>query len=759
MRLTLRTMLAYLDDIPLEPEDREDIGRKIEESEFATNLVHRTRDCMRRLRLGVPALIGRGLGHDPNSVAEYLDNTLADERVGEFEKICLESDVHLAEVASCHQILTIVLGEPAEIDPEMRHRMYQVAAHVDAPPIQVDSIRATAPVTPPPVQVSTRRGKPEVPDYLRESRWKLWPVAAVVLISALLTCGGLVVFGPPEWRQRVVALFERPPQGAEERSQAEGTKETAGAKPTSEAPENSTTPADDSNPTTAPADQTESAADGAAKPGHPTPLMPPKNTVGADDAGAPPAPEPDEDSGAKGETKATNVPSAPVPAAAAPTEKSRPISAPDSPEPPQAETNPLVDSTQPELPAKPPAADAAADRPEAAAEGFGRYTSKREVLLRFDPRSGDWKRLAAMSPLAKGDRLLSLPLFKPTVSLSTSITIQAEGPALFELVGWSDQEVPIIAVEYGRLLMTTVGKAGNSLQIRLEDAQPQLTFVDAESTLALDVRRILPPGKDPVSGSAPLAVDIYASSGLIRVRNGDAPVDLQAPARKALMLATANQEGDEFPNWVTSEALSDVERLATAGVEPKLLPDRPVGLILKELADDRRREVRSLAIRSACYLGNFEPCVLALNDPQEKTLWTGISAPYIVELRAAVARNPETAGQVRAAFEKQRNADAPALFRLLWGYNTDDLKGGEDAKLVDGLDNSSLDVRVLSFWNLQNITGSTLGYHAGEPTLARRTALKAWKERLRQGKIVLRTASAAGKAKPSGPKAAEKVQP
>ena len=124
-----------------------------------------------------------------------------------------------------------------------------------------------------------------------------------------------------------------------------------------------------------------------------------------------------------------------------------------------------------------------------------------------------------------------------------------------------------------------------------------------------------------------------------------------------------------------------------------------------------------------------------------------------------MARNPETAGQVRGAFDKLRNADANTLFRLLWAYSGEDLKGGEDAKLVEGLDNNSVDIRVLSFWNLQNITGSTLGYHAGEPTLARRTAVKAWKERLRQGKIVPRSTSIAGKVRQPGAKVPEKAQP
>jgi hypothetical protein len=320
--------------------------------------------------------------------------------------------------------------------------------------------------------------------------------------------------------------------------------------------------------------------------------------------------------------------------------------------------------------------------------------------------------------------------------------VQPEGGARFELVGWTETGVPIISIEYGRFLMMTIGRAGNGLQLQFsDDRAAEVTFVDAESTLALEARRVLPPGQDPTAQAAPLLIHLYVTSGLVRLGMGDAPLEIQAPARRALFAADDDGGDAEFPKWITPEALDDYDRLAATTIEPLMrFDDRPIELTLKELATHRRREVRSLAIGAACYLDSFDDLIKALNDSTAKSLWIGPDAPYIVELRDAVARSPDSASKVRAALARHRAADAAALFRMLWGYSADDLKNGADRDLVEGLDNESLDYRVLAFWNLQDITGpATHGYHPSETTFKRRPAVKAWQNKLREGKIVPRS--------------------
>src|SRR5262245_11012658 len=124
MRLTLRTLLAYLDDT-LDPSQAKEIGQKVAESHVAQELIERIKKVTRRRGLTVPPAQGPEK-IDANIVSEYLDNDLSSEKVAEVEEQALGSDVVLAEIAACHQILALVLGEPAHVPPTARQRMYQL---------------------------------------------------------------------------------------------------------------------------------------------------------------------------------------------------------------------------------------------------------------------------------------------------------------------------------------------------------------------------------------------------------------------------------------------------------------------------------------------------------------------------------------------------------------------------------------------------------------------------------------------------------
>jgi hypothetical protein len=176
MRLTLRTLLAYLDDT-LGPAEIKAIGEKVAESDAAQELIARIKQVTRRRRLTTPPTSGPG-AFDPNDVAEYLDNELDVERVADIEKICLESDVHLAEIAASHQILTLVLGEPALVPPKAKERMYKLVKSRESIPFR----KAT-----PAKKAVNADGLDDEEELALGGSWLRWvlPLAGVLLISAL----------------------------------------------------------------------------------------------------------------------------------------------------------------------------------------------------------------------------------------------------------------------------------------------------------------------------------------------------------------------------------------------------------------------------------------------------------------------------------------------------------------------------------------------------------------------------------------------
>ena len=160
-------------------------------------------------------------------------------------------------------------------------------------------------------------------------------------------------------------------------------------------------------------------------------------------------------------------------------------------------------------------------------------------------------------------------------------------------------------------------------------------------------------------------------------------------------------------------------------------PERSTTLVLQELAQDRRKEVRSLAVRSLAAVGKFEPLLNTLDETEQRTAWP----EHVETLRAAVARGPETSAQVRKALTDLRGDKEADLFRMYWGYSEEQLSAGDGDKLVDYLEHPDLDFRVLSYWNLKNITGKSLNYRPEYPEAKRRQGVQQFRLLANKGQI------------------------
>ncbi len=183
MRLTLRTLLAYLDD-QMDAAEIKQFGQRVAESDAAQELIARIRQITRRRRLTTPPATGPG-AFDPNTVAEYLDSVLPPDQVSDLEKTSLESDVHLAEIAACHQILTLILGQPALVPPTAKERMYELVHGREAISRKASNRRTTARTDE--WEDDHEDGLLIPPGYRKSRPWLRWvlPVAGLFLLLGI----------------------------------------------------------------------------------------------------------------------------------------------------------------------------------------------------------------------------------------------------------------------------------------------------------------------------------------------------------------------------------------------------------------------------------------------------------------------------------------------------------------------------------------------------------------------------------------------
>ena len=132
MRLTLRTLLSWKDGM-LDPEAGRDLAARVEASADARSLVERIDEVVARPTLSAPAPDAAGFATAANTTAEYLDNVLPAERLGEFERVCFASEAQLAETAATHEMLAELSRAPAEpLDRAAGRRLLAAARRVRA---------------------------------------------------------------------------------------------------------------------------------------------------------------------------------------------------------------------------------------------------------------------------------------------------------------------------------------------------------------------------------------------------------------------------------------------------------------------------------------------------------------------------------------------------------------------------------------------------------------------------------------------------
>ena len=752
MRLTLRVLLAYLDNI-LEPGDAKAVDAKIAESENVSTLVHHIREITKRMRIGAPEVLGKGLGLDPNTVAEYLDYGLSDDGVRDFENVCMTSDVHMAEVAACHEILSLVLVKPAEIDPQARQRMYGLLHEPQAAPLKAEPVREPLPTAVPvaggaprPASVAmaasadTRR-KAEVPDYLRQPEEQPVAQAGPSFVTAALVLLALGLIGAAA-ALALVPYNSLPgfAQPLAEKIFARKPPEVVilpDALPHSAAPTGTGLPL----PT-----GTGEAVLPRSSSTLPAPL--PTVPVAIGPAATTPAPLPTAPRG----TAVVVVPVAVAsgtatglrqPDSALTTAATAPAGSGAAPPPPvPAAMVPGTTTAGTGAPPKPAATgtDAVVSTPAVSGqplkiEQVGRVSSDlSQVLLRFDPQNG-WIRVQPRDAISVGDRILALPGYRPQVALGNGLTFDLLGGTAVEVLPVDTAGVPGLRLLRGRLMMFTVG--GPKTQLRLEDGAKSvaLTLGGAEVAMEHVFRRYV--GTDPAAAPLPWALVVTVKSGEVgwSVRAGDSQ-KLTGPGQWLWTDSTdlSPLAGGTAPLWMTADERDLLERQAADYVEITLRGGKAVKVALEELVDDRRSENQQLALRCLAQLGIFDDYMPPLNDATQRySTWER----YLNYLAEAQDWGPFYAEGIRSAMVKQHGPVKGAeLYRMLWSYDDEQLKGGMAKYLVETLDHENLDFRTVAYWSLVRITGLSIAFTPQDAPLKRRPNIQKWAQKLEMGQIV-----------------------
>jgi len=693
MRLTLRTLLAYLDDI-LEPEQAREIGKKAAESPAASTLIGRIREVTRRRRLTAPALTGPATGLDPNVVAEYLDNTLSIDGVADVEQVCLESDVHLAEMAACHQVLTLVLGEPVTVVPGSRERMYALGAS------RVEDVLGSEVGASDEEVAEVTSGGAEVESEADMSEEEQAISAAVRQIAS----------STPAWKRGLPYIIVSAVVLAWLALLVFESQVRTG-------------------------DRDEVAASGTDADGAAGATVVAEDTPGGGQSSV-------EDAGGD----APEIPETSVGSAVAKLEPSPDPPPPSDPTDAKSTTTSSKAASAKPKPALPIPSVRLAPLPEI------RYASARGVLLRRTGAGGDWMLLPRRGQVESGQRLVSPAPFVSDLKIGTvPLRVSMQGSSIVTLSGAADA-ICTVAIDRGRVVFhsgppSAGGDGPLVLRLVIGTRGWRLELTEPDTLCGVEVRPRFPKSFEQDFGGDWYLGGLTVASGAVRLVPDSTPekpgMALSLVKDDWLSLSTSDLavEGPKplkvLPGWLVpeSQVTSAGQRTMSTRFEREFDLLQPIRLSVVAAVKSSLSGISELAVGCLALTGQLEPLVQALAESEyavsRQAAFDGLRL-WLVE---AAGRGKLLKLELGRWFER---SEVETVYRLLWGFDKSDGAGEETSgQLVDWLSSDHVAIREMAFYHVSRITGRKYEYRPDAPAGRRNAAVARWRAHLeRHGALV-----------------------
>ncbi len=202
---------------------------------------------------------------------------------------------------------------------------------------------------------------------------------------------------------------------------------------------------------------------------------------------------------------------------------------------------------------------------------LGTYIGGKTVLLRYDGKNGAWFRVEPRAAVVAGERILSLPEFRPKVAMVSGLHLDMSGGTQVAVEGdgiapKADAElaavapvIPSVEVVYGRIVLVNPTDGEKRVRLKLGSSVGEAQL-GRNTTLAVEVERKHVPGADPRKEPAPVECRLYAPDGGVVWKDGAGSKTVDKSSRWTVSAAGATDPVADSspPEWIYHEPIGQL---------------------------------------------------------------------------------------------------------------------------------------------------------------------------------------------------------